>query len=70
MTVSIQLKSFAEAKTAIGKRSAALTLDFIGPDLGGWTAWHICRGGCVEPVGSVHEAPDGVVILQLDEAQE
>lgn len=65
MTVSLQLRDFAEAKAAIAAQSLALVLDFMGEDAGGWAAWTIREGGCVEPVGSIHEAPDGAVIVQL-----
>ncbi|MEA2878518.1 MAG: hypothetical protein QOF14_3714 [Hyphomicrobiales bacterium] len=65
MTVSLQLRDFAEAKAAIAAQSLALVLDFIGEDAGGWAAWTVRKGGCVEAVGSVHEAPDGAVVVRL-----
>ena len=69
MTFSLQLRDFAEAKAAIAAQSLALVLDFIGVDIGGWAVWVIRKGGCVEPVGSLYEAPDGVVIVLLRTAQ-
>lgn len=68
MTVSLQLRDFAEAKAAIAAQSLALVLDFIGEDAGGWTNWSIRKGGCIDPVGSMHEAPDGAIVVRLRDA--
>jgi hypothetical protein len=64
MTVSIQHRDLVAAKSALAAQSLALVLDFIGEDAGGWAAWHIRQGGRVEPVGSLHEAPGGAVIVR------
>jgi hypothetical protein len=63
----LQLKSFVEAKHVLVLRNPALALDFIGEDAGGWVRWDVRRGGQVELVGSVHEAPDGLVIVRLQQ---
>jgi hypothetical protein len=63
--IHLQLKSFVEAKHALVTRNPALALDFIGADAGGWVRWDVRRGGHLEPVGSVHEAPDGHVIVRM-----
>ena len=65
MTVTNQFRDFVEAQTFIAEINPALVLQFVGVDAAGWANWSIRKGGCVEPIGSMQEAPDGTMVVRL-----